>query len=41
MGYEINAWSQPDYDDWGYDDYWLIEDWQRWYEEMEKAFGGA
>jgi hypothetical protein len=41
MGYDINAWSQPDYDDWGYDDYWLIEDWQRWYDEMEKAFGGA
>jgi hypothetical protein len=38
---DTNAYAQPDYDDWGWDDYWLVTDWQRWYEEMEKQFGAA
>ena len=41
MAYDINAYSQPDYDDWGWDDYWLISDWKKYYEEMEKQFGAA
>ena len=41
MAYNIDAYSQPDYDDWGWDDYWDINDWKKWYEEMEKQFGAA
>ena len=41
MAYDINAYSQPDYDDWGWDDYWTITDWKKWYDEMEKQFGAA
>ena len=36
MGYNIDAYSQPDYDDWGWDDYWDINDWKNWYDALEK-----
>ena len=41
MGYTINADSSPDYDDWGWDDYWSVEDWKNWHGEMEKKYGEA
>ena len=39
MAYDINADSYPDYDDWGYDDYWKLPDWQKFYEELLKKYG--
>ena len=41
MGYNIDAYSQPDYDDWGWDDYWDINDWKNWYDALEKQFGAT
>ena len=41
MGYNIDAYSQPDYDDWGWDDYWDINDWKNWYVALEKQFGAS
>lgn len=37
--YVITADSTPDLDDWGWDDYWKIEDWMRWHSLMVKKFG--
>jgi len=41
MAYNIDAYSQPDYDDWGWDDYWDINDWRRWYDALEQQFGAS
>jgi hypothetical protein len=41
MGYNIDAYSQPDYDDWGWDDNWDINDWKNWYDALEKQFGAS
>jgi hypothetical protein len=34
----ITADSKPDYDDWGWDDYWDIEDWMKWHKELCKRY---
>jgi hypothetical protein len=39
MTYDINADSYPDYDEWGSDDYWLLPDWQKFYDELIKKYG--
>lgn len=39
MAYTINADSYPDYDDWGYDDYWKLPEWQTFYDELIKKYG--
>jgi hypothetical protein len=31
--------STPDYDDWGWDDYWKPEDWMAWHGAMKAAYG--
>ncbi len=35
----ITATSQPNYDDWGWDDYWNCNDWITWHQELVKAHG--
>ena len=37
--YNINAHSQPDYDDWEWDDYWNCADWIKYHQELKKTFG--
>ena len=39
MTYDINADSYPDYDEWGYDDYWKIPDWQTFYDKLIAKYG--
>jgi hypothetical protein len=39
MAYDINADSYPDYDDWGYDDYWKLPDWQNFYDKLIAKYG--
>jgi hypothetical protein len=39
MTYTITADSYPDYDDWGYDDYWSITDWQTFYDKLIQKYG--
>lgn len=39
MGYTITADSYPDYDDWGWDDYWSIADWQTFYDKLIEKYG--
>ena len=34
MAYDINADSYPDYDDWGYDEYWKLTEWQTFYDKL-------
>jgi hypothetical protein len=34
MAYDINADSYPAYDTWGRDNYWLLPDWQKFYDEL-------
>lgn len=35
----ITSQSTPDYDDWGWDDYWSCADWITWHKAMVKDFG--
>lgn len=37
--YPITAQSTPNYDDWGWDQYWNCEDWIAWHKELVKAYG--
>lgn len=37
--YVITAESSPDYDNWGWDDYWSIRDWMTWHMRMKKEYG--
>lgn len=37
--YIITAESIPDLDDWGWDDYWTIQEWMKWHKEMKKKDG--
>ena len=39
MAYDINADSYPAYDTWGRDNYWLLPDWQKFYDELIKKYG--
>jgi hypothetical protein len=39
MAYDINADSYPDYDDWGYDDYWKLTEWQTFYDKLIAKYG--
>lgn len=39
MAYTITAESKPDYDDWGPDDYWSLEDWITWHKALVKKYG--
>lgn len=39
MAYDINADSYPDYDEWGWDDYWSITDWQTFYDKLIVKYG--
>lgn len=38
-GAEITAQSQPDYDGWGYDEYWSCNDWMIWHTRLKAEFG--
>jgi len=31
--------SQPDYDDWGIDNYWSCSDWKKWYFKLKEHYG--
>lgn len=35
----ITAESVPDYDDWGWDNYWTCNDWVEWHKALKKKFG--
>lgn len=37
--YNITAQSKPDYDEWGWDDYWSCADWVKYHVELKKTFG--
>lgn len=37
--YIITADSVPDLDEWGWDDYWLINDWMLWHQKLKEKFG--
>jgi len=37
--YVINAESTPDYDSWGYDDYWSCENWIDWHKALKAKHG--
>ena len=37
--YVITAESSPDYDDWGWDDYWSARDWMTWHRRMKEEYG--
>lgn len=39
MPYNITANSKPDYDEWGWDDYWSCADWIKYHQELKKVFG--
>lgn len=39
MSYDIQWNSKPDYDDWGWDDYWDINDWVEWHKALKKHYG--
>jgi hypothetical protein len=39
MSYTITAQSFPDYDDWGFDDYWGPEDWITWHKKLKGEYG--
>lgn len=39
MAYDINADSYPDYDEWGYDEYWSLTDWQTFYDKLIAKYG--
>ena len=39
MAYDINADSYPVYDGWGGSNYWLLPDWQKFYDELIKKYG--
>ena len=34
-----NPEATPDFDDWGWDDYWEIEDWVTWHGAMKAKYG--
>ena len=38
-GINITYDSKPDYDDWGYDEYWTCEDWRIWYTKLKDHYG--
>ena len=38
-GMDITANSYPDYDSWGYDNYWSCTDWMIWYGKLKQAYG--
>ncbi len=38
MTYNITADSSPDYDDWGWDDYWQPQDWIVWHRAMKAKY---
>ena len=35
----IIADSKPNYDNWGWDDYWSCEDWIEWYAKLKEKYG--
>lgn len=37
--FTITADSVPDFDNWGWDDYWDCSDWMRWHQLMKAAYG--
>ena len=37
--YTITAESKPDYDDWGWDDYWSANDWLLWHRALKAKYG--
>lgn len=37
--FTITADSVPDLDEWGWDDYWKINDWITWHKAMKKKYG--
>jgi hypothetical protein len=39
MAFDINADSYPDYDEWGWDDYWSVTDWQTFYDKLIQKYG--
>jgi hypothetical protein len=39
MAFDINADSYPDYDEWGWDDYWKLPDWQTFYDKLIGKYG--
>ena len=39
MIYNITWDSVPDFDDWGWDDYWVCSDWVNWHKEMKRVKG--
>lgn len=39
--YKITADSIPDLDEWGWDDYWDINDWMEWHRLMKARYGLA
>ena len=38
-GMDITANSYPDYDSWGWDNYWGCTDWMIWYGKLKEAYG--
>lgn len=40
-GADITYASYPDYDDWGWDNYWGCTDWQIWYTKLEEFYGSV
>ena len=38
-GMDITAESYPDYDGWGFDNYWKCTDWMIWYGKLKEAYG--
>ena len=40
-GEEITADSIPNLDDWGWDDYWSVQDWMFWYYKVKAKYGKA
>jgi hypothetical protein len=38
-GANITYASFPDYDDWGWDNYWGCSDWMIWYDRLEEYYG--
>jgi hypothetical protein len=37
--YVITAYSTPDYDSWGPDDYWGVPEWIKWHKLLVEAYG--
>ena len=40
-GANITYASFPDYDDWGWDNYWSCTDWMIWYKRLEEQYGSV